>query len=97
MAARAPRYRHSRDAKADRVICGVAEEVERVGLERLRSAGDTGDDLDAEHGAVDRKRNPQRAPPFRVVEIARLVGRAARAGHVSATSIESIRQPICTL
>jgi hypothetical protein len=54
----APGERHAGDAQADRIIRSIAKKVERIGLQRLRSAGDTGNDLNGEHDRVDGKRDP---------------------------------------
>src|SRR3546814_20780095 len=59
----APRERHSRHTKADRVIGGVSEEVERVCLQRLGSRRYARTHLSDEHEGVDAKRDPQRTAP----------------------------------
>jgi hypothetical protein len=52
---------HADHEQADDVVGGVAEEVERVGLQRRRSGRDTGADLDQEHDGVDRQNGPEDA------------------------------------
>jgi hypothetical protein len=40
--------------QAHAVICGIAQEVESVGLQRCRTGGHACTDLDGEHPSVDR-------------------------------------------
>jgi hypothetical protein len=51
--------RQADDEEANAVIRGIAEEVESVGLQRGRPGREAGNDLDAEHGAVDCESRPQ--------------------------------------
>ena len=56
-----------------RVVAGVAEEVEGVGLQRSRARRQAGDDLNREHARVDRQHGPKDAAiaviaPLRVRE-----------------------------
>src|SRR3546814_10981123 len=62
----APRERHSRPTKADRVLGGVSEEVEPVCLQRLGSRRYARTHLRDEHEGVDAKRDPQRTTPARM-------------------------------
>ena len=50
---------HADDEKTDDVVSGIAEKVERIGLERCRARGETRHNLDAEHRSIDRQHRPQ--------------------------------------
>ena len=41
----APGERHAGDAEADGVVRGIAEEIQRIGLQRRRTGSGAGDDL----------------------------------------------------
>ena len=59
-----PRQRQTSNRKADSVVCGVREEVERVGLKRAGPGDDAAANLDREHHKVDRERHPKDAAPL---------------------------------
>jgi hypothetical protein len=48
-------------AQADAVVGTVTKKVERVGQQRGRLRGETGADLDREHGEIDNQCRPQHA------------------------------------
>ena len=50
---------HADHEQADAVVRGVAEEIERIGLQRRRSSRQSGADLDCKHGGVDSEHDPQ--------------------------------------
>ena len=58
--------RHADDEQADGVVRGVAEEVDRVGLQRGGASRKARGDLDDEHDGVDRQHRPQHAAIARV-------------------------------
>ena len=60
----APCERHPGHAEADGVVRGIAEEIERVGLQGRRTGSGTGDDLGHEETGIDDERDPERAPPL---------------------------------
>jgi hypothetical protein len=62
--ASAPGERHPGHAKADRVIGGIAEEIERVGLQASRFSRRTRQDLGCEEAGIYDERDPERTPPF---------------------------------
>jgi hypothetical protein len=49
---------HSHHQQADRVITGIAEKIEGVGLQRGRPGRNARADLDREHGGVDGEHSP---------------------------------------
>jgi hypothetical protein len=63
-----PCQRRSGNAKTDRVIRRVPEEVESIGLQGCRASRQTGDDLSQEESGVDDERKQQRAPPARAIQ-----------------------------
>lgn len=74
---------HGQHEQGDGVVRRIAEEVQRVGLQRDRAGNETGHRLDDEHRGVDGQRQPQDAAVARVRR-GRAVGvvRAlAAAGH----------------
>src|SRR3546814_15222965 len=65
----APGKRQTGNAETDRIVGSIAEEVERIGLERAGVGGNTGPDLAHEHGCVRDYRAPQDHAPERLVEL----------------------------
>ena len=58
----APCERHPGHAKADGVVGGIAEEIERIGLQGRRTGSGTGDDFGHEEPGIDeRARSTARA------------------------------------
>ena len=53
---------HANHKETDRVVSGIAEEVEGIGLERRRTCGETRRDLNGEHHRIDGQHGPQDAP-----------------------------------
>jgi hypothetical protein len=51
--------RHADDEKADRVVSGITQEVEGVGLQRCRAGRQAGSDLNREHHCVDDQHDPE--------------------------------------
>ena len=82
---RPPRQRSADDGEAQRIVGRVAQEVERVGLERAAVRRRARDHLDREHGRVDDQCNPKHPPPARVS-----LGRFASACALAAI----VRHPI---
>jgi hypothetical protein len=54
--------RHAHHEQADGVVSRIAEKVDGIGLKRGRARGQTGRDLDREHGRVDDQDRPEDAP-----------------------------------
>jgi hypothetical protein len=54
----APDERHAGDAQADRIVGGIAQEIERIRLQRYRPRRRAGHDLDDEEAGVDGERDP---------------------------------------
>ena len=54
--------RHADHKETDRVVSGIAEEVEGIGLERRRTCCETRHDLNCEHHRVDGQHSPQHTP-----------------------------------
>ncbi|MNY17911.1 hypothetical protein D3C86_1512580 [compost metagenome] len=81
--ARSPHKRQTHDAQTDAVVGRVAEEVERVRLQRRRARQQTRRALDREHPGVERQRQPQdqSPPPLRGLDhVAQGVAAAVRHG-----------------
>lgn len=93
-----PRQCEARHAKSDGVVGRIAEEVERIGLQRPRIRRHPGDDFDHEHGSVRGQRDPQDQPPARVIVRALVRLRCLAAGLAHVWSLQcSSHDCICTL
>src|SRR3546814_7525579 len=69
-----------RSPETDRVIGGIAQEIECVRLQRSRSRSDTRDDLAQKHRQINRERHPEHAAPARIRR-RRCVGLAVVTDH----------------
>jgi hypothetical protein len=73
---------HSENRETEAVIGGVAEEVQRIGLQRHGSAHEAGDALDQEHAGIDGQRDPQDAAEAGVARRRVVLMLAAGGGHL---------------